>query len=148
QPPHLDPWVTWITVHTGVDRSVHGATVLEQDSATITAKRTWDYAVEAGKTVGVFGSIGAYPPRPVPGFIVPGPFAPSDATYPDSFPRSNHPTRRSTKCNPKNPRADSRSDMAKRAVDPVRLGLPPRRASRSPRSSSARRSTGANIGGV
>src|SRR5262249_26313727 len=32
QPPHLDPWVTWITVHTGVDRSVHGATVLEQDS--------------------------------------------------------------------------------------------------------------------
>src|SRR4051794_40170432 len=35
QSPHLDPWVTWVTLHTGVDRSVHGATVLEQDSATI-----------------------------------------------------------------------------------------------------------------
>src|SRR5262245_28485406 len=31
--PHLDPWVTWVTVHTGAERSVHGATVLEQDSA-------------------------------------------------------------------------------------------------------------------
>lgn len=83
EPPHLDPWITWVTVHTGVSREVHGATILEQDSQTITARRTWDYAVDAGKTVGVFGSIGAYPPRPVPGFIVPGPFAPGPETYPE-----------------------------------------------------------------
>ena len=82
QPPHLDPWVTWVTVHTGVDRSVHGATVLEQDVSSIKAKRTWQYAVEAGKSVGVFGSISAYPPYPVPGFMVPGPFAPSSKTFP------------------------------------------------------------------
>src|SRR6185436_11114721 len=80
--PHLDPWVTWVTLHTGVDRSVHGATVLEQDQDTIKAKRTWDYVVEAGKSIGVFGSISAFPPRPVPGFMVPGPFAQNDDTYP------------------------------------------------------------------
>src|SRR5437773_95224 len=67
--PHMDPWVTWVTVHTGVDRSVHGATVLEQDVASIKSRRTWQYAVEAGKSVGVFGSISAYPPYPVPGFM-------------------------------------------------------------------------------
>ena len=38
--PHLDPWVTWVTVHTGVDRDVHGATVLGQSPETIRAKRT------------------------------------------------------------------------------------------------------------
>lgn len=82
QSPHLDPWVTWVTVHTGVSREVHGATVLEQGSDTITAKRLWDFVTGAGRSVGVFGSISAYPPRPVDGFMVPGPFAPSDETYP------------------------------------------------------------------
>src|SRR5688572_8295767 len=59
QPPHLDPWVTWVTLHTGVEREVHGATVLEQETGTIAAPRSWEYAAQAGKSVGVFGSIGA-----------------------------------------------------------------------------------------
>ncbi len=82
QSPHLDPWVTWVTVHTGVSRDVHGATVLEQGSETINAKRLWDFVSAAGRSVGIFGSISAYPPRKVDGFIVPGPFAPGDETYP------------------------------------------------------------------
>jgi hypothetical protein len=85
KPPHLDPWVTWVTVHTGVPRDVHHATVLEQDSTSIASPRLWDYAVEGGRSVGVFGSISAYPPRKVPGFMVPGPFAPGDETYPDDL---------------------------------------------------------------
>src|SRR5262249_9888685 len=75
-PPPPDPWIPWETLHPGVDRGTHGATVPEQDAATIRAKRSWDYAAEAGKSVGIFGSISAFPPRPVPGFMVPGPFAP------------------------------------------------------------------------
>lgn len=82
--PHLDPWVTWVTLHTGVSRDVHGATILEQDLSTIRAKRTWDYAIEAGRSVGIFGSISCAV-RPVKGFIVPGPFAPSDETFPNSL---------------------------------------------------------------
>ncbi len=85
KPPHLDPWVTWVTLHTGVPREVHRATVLEQDASSITAPRLWDYAVEGGRSIGVFGSISAYPPRKVPGFIVPGPFAPGDETYPEDL---------------------------------------------------------------
>lgn len=85
QPPHLDPWVTWVTLHTGVPRDVHHATVLEQNSASITAPRLWDYVVEGGRSIGVFGSISAYPPRKVPGFMVPGPFAPGDETYPEDL---------------------------------------------------------------
>jgi hypothetical protein len=124
-PPHLDPWVTWVTVHTGVDRSVHGATVLEQDSGTLHAKRTWDYAVDAGKSVGVFGSISAYPPRPVPGFMVPGPFAPSNRTYPAYVEPVQALNRKYTQVHHKNSQADSPLDMAKLGVELLRLGLSP-----------------------
>lgn len=80
--PLLDPWITWVTLHTGVPPEVHGASVLEQSSATLQAKRTWQYADEAGLRVGVFGSISSYPPQPVRGFMVPGPFAPGNETFP------------------------------------------------------------------
>lgn len=85
QPPHLDPWITWVTLHTGVRREVHGAAVLEQDSGSISAPRLWDYATEGGRSVGIFGSVSAYPPRQVPGFMVPGPFAPGNETYPKAL---------------------------------------------------------------
>ena len=82
RPPHLDPWITWVTLHTGVPREVHGASVLEQDAASIAAPRLWDLVAAAGRSIGVFGSISAYPPREVRGFMVPGPFAPGDETFP------------------------------------------------------------------
>jgi hypothetical protein len=85
RPPHLDPWVTWVTVHTGVPQEVHHASVLEQETGTIGARRSWEHAVAAGRKVGIFGSIGAYPPQPVNGFMVPGPFAPGPETFPPSL---------------------------------------------------------------
>ncbi len=124
-PPHLDPWVTWVTVHTGVDRSVHGATVLEQDSLTIKAKRTWNYAEEAGKSIGVFGSISAYPPRPVPGFLVPGPFAPSSDTFPPYLSPAQDLNRKYTQVHGKAAKEDSPLKMAKMGLDLFKLGLSP-----------------------
>jgi hypothetical protein len=123
KPPHLDPWITWVTVHTGVDRSVHGATVLEQDSATITAKRSWDYVSEAGKSVGVFGSISAYPPRPVAGFMVPGPFAPGSETYPEYLRPVQDLNRRYTQVHNKIEQGSGVFGMAREAMDVFRLGL-------------------------
>jgi hypothetical protein len=123
--PHLDPWVTWVTVHTGVDRSVHGATVLEQEQDSIKAKRTWDYALDAGKTIGVFGSISAYPPRPVPGFMVPGPFAPTGDTYPKYVMPVQHLNRKYTQLHHKNAKADSPRESAKLGLELLRLGLKP-----------------------
>jgi len=125
KPPFLDPWITWVTVHTGVDRSVHGATVLEQDVSTIAAKRTWDYAVDAGKTVGVFGSVSAFPPRKVPGFMVPGPFAPSNETYPAHIAPVQALNRKYTQVHHKNQQQDSPLDMARLGIDLLRLGLRP-----------------------
>ena len=123
RPPFLDPWISWVTLHTGVDRSVHGALVLEQDVTTIRAKRTWDYALDAGKSVGIFGSISAYPPRPVPGFMVPGPFAPGPETYPKYLEPVQALNRKYTQVHHKNAQADTIFSMAKQGVDLLRLGL-------------------------
>lgn len=125
EPPHLDPWVTWVTLHTGVDRSVHGATVLGQPGPTITAKRTWDYVVDAGKSVGVFGSISAYPPRPVPGFIVPGPFAPGPEVYPAYLSPIQALNRRYTKVHNKLASEHGKLEMVRDGIELMKLGLKP-----------------------
>jgi hypothetical protein len=121
--PLLDPWVSWVTVHTGVDCTTHGAMVLEQDVSTIRAKRTWDYALEAGKSVGIWGSISAYPPRPVPGFMVPGPFAPGPETYPPFLEPVQALNRKYTQVHHKNQEPDTVLSMAKKGVELLRGGL-------------------------
>jgi hypothetical protein len=125
KPPHLDPWVTWVTVHTGVTQDVHGAKVLEQDAATFSAKRSWEYAVEAGRSIGVFGSLGAYPPSPVNGFVVPGPFAPGDDTFPRELEPIQSLNRRHTRAHGGSRRADSLAEMIKSGWQLLRLGLRP-----------------------
>ena len=125
RPPYLDPWITWVTLHTGVPREVHGASVLEQDAVTITAKRTWDYAAEAGCSVGVFGSNSAYPPKPVRGFMIPGPFAPGDETYPETLQPVQALNRRYTQVHNKTTRALGPAQLARTALSLVGLGLRP-----------------------
>jgi hypothetical protein len=85
RPPLLDPWITWTTVYTGVPQSEHGMEFLEQPPETVRAKRIWDLVNEAGKKVGVFGSVSSWPPPKVDGFFVPGSFSPDSQTYPDSL---------------------------------------------------------------
>lgn len=123
RPPHLDPWISWVTLHTGVERGVHGAAVLGQDD--IHAKRTWDYVVDAGKSIGVFGSISAYPPRPVPGFMVPGPFSPTSDTYPAFLSPALDLNRRYTQVHLKTEEQGGLLEMAERVRDLVSLGLQP-----------------------
>src|SRR6266571_2107024 len=81
----LDPWITWTTVYTGKPQEEHGVLFLEQPPETIRAKRIWEMAAEAGLSVGVYGSLNAWPPRPVKGFWVPGTFAQDPSTYPDKL---------------------------------------------------------------
>ncbi|MEZ4301685.1 MAG: alkaline phosphatase family protein [Polyangiaceae bacterium] len=130
RPPYLDPWISWVTVHTGVDMAVHGAVVLEQDVTTIRAKRTWDYALDAGKSIGIFGSISAYPPRPVPGFMVPGPFAPGPETFPKFVEPAQALNRKYTQVHHKNAQQDTLLSMAKMGVDLLKLGLSPETCAR------------------
>lgn len=82
EPEHLDPWITWTTLYTGVPQRVHGLAMLEQNQETIGAPRLWEYLKEAGLRIGLFGSANSWPPSPVNGFWVPGPFSRDFATYP------------------------------------------------------------------
>src|SRR5262249_36778782 len=81
----LDPWVTWTTLYTGVPQSEHGMRFLEQPPETIRFPRLWDLVDKAGKSVGVFGSVSSWPPKPVKGFFVPGSFSPDSQTYPENL---------------------------------------------------------------
>jgi predicted AlkP superfamily phosphohydrolase/phosphomutase len=85
-PPDLDPWVSWMTAYTGRPPAEHGVNFLEQPPETVRGPRMWDIAADAGKSVGVFGSIMSWPPRrDVRGFWVPGTFSPDTATFPESL---------------------------------------------------------------
>lgn len=121
--PLLDPWITWVTLHTGVAPQVHGASVLEQSSDTIQAKRTWQYAHEAGRSVGIFGSISAYPPQPVKGFMVPGPFAPGNETYPPSLEAVQVLNRGQTQAHGGAKRAPGLAENIKTGLSLLKLGL-------------------------
>lgn len=79
----LDPWVSWTTVYTGRKASDHGVKFLEQPPETVKGPRIWDLVADAGKPVGVFGSIMSWPPRTdVQGFWVPGTFSTGYDTFP------------------------------------------------------------------
>lgn len=125
RPPLLDPWITWVTLHTGVSASVHGASVLEQDATTISAKRSWQYVTEAGRSVGVFGSISAYPPCEVRGFMVPGPFAPTNDTFPTSLQPVQVINRSYTRAHNKITKAPNLLDGLRIGARLIRLGLRP-----------------------
>lgn len=131
RPPNLDPWVTWVTLHTGVHSSKHGSFVLGQDNHTIRAKRSWDYAVEAGKSVGVYGSVTSYPPHPVPGFMVPGPFAPTNETYPSYLEPIQALNRRYTQVHQRHVEDEGLLATARRAAKLFEVGLRPSTCARA-----------------
>lgn len=91
----LHPWTTWPSLHRGAYNTAHGIKFINQDlSAAAAYPPIWESAVEAGLTVGVFGSLQSYP-LPVKverdyAFYVPDTFAPRD----DSFPASCVPFQR------------------------------------------------------
>lgn len=123
--PYLNPWITWVTVHTGVERSVHGASILEQSVETIQAKRSWEYAAEAGLRVGVFGSVGSYPPRPVDGFWIPGPFAPASDTFPAALQPLQELNRHYTQGHHRRRQQETWTTMVRQGVQLLQFGLTP-----------------------
>lgn len=82
-PPDLDPWVSWTTLYTGRPPDEHGVKFLEQPPETVRGPKIWEIVADAGKSVGVFGSIMSWPPRnSAKGFWVPGTFSPGPETFP------------------------------------------------------------------
>ena len=55
---NLNPWIQWITVHTGLSASEHGITRLS-DGHTLQTKAVWDLLGDAGFRVWICGSMNA-----------------------------------------------------------------------------------------
>src|SRR5262249_49480917 len=85
-PPDLDPWISWTTVYTGRPAQEHGVKFLEQPPETVRGPSLWEMAADAGKAIGVFGSIMSWPPRDgIRGFWIPGTFSPGPQTFPSDL---------------------------------------------------------------
>ncbi len=131
-PGSLDPWISWTTLYTGRPQEEHGVRFLEQPPETVTGPRIWEIAADAGKTLGIYGSIMSWPPRSdVRGFWVPSTFSPT----PDTFPANLRPIQELnlTATRAHTPVADDqpRMSLASRAWQLCRLGLKPSTAAKA-----------------
>jgi hypothetical protein len=73
----LSPWVTWPTLHRGMNNRRHGILNLGQDPATFRGTPVWQDIRDRGGSIGVCGSMQSWPPvDPGPGgFYLPDTFA-------------------------------------------------------------------------
>lgn len=80
----LNPWVQWVTVHSGLDYRGHGITELDEGGK-LDAKRVWDVVSDAGLSVWICGSMNVAYKTPVHGLIMPDPWTTKVAPYPDTL---------------------------------------------------------------
>ena len=71
--PNLDPWIQWVTVHSGLSFDEHGIFHLG-DGHKLAVKSLWDMIAARGKTVWVCGSMNIKYDTPVRGAVVPDPW--------------------------------------------------------------------------
>ncbi len=83
EPPHLEPWIQWPTIHTGTPRSEHGAFHLG-DGRNIAAKGFGQVLSEAGVRVGIFGSMNTNYGS-LNGYLVPDPWDAKARPFPASL---------------------------------------------------------------
>ena len=84
----LHPWTTWPTLHRGVTNQVHNIRFINQSLAHADAyPPVWQTLNQAGKRVGVFGSLQSYPPPSDDGydFYVPDTFSTGCETWPPKY---------------------------------------------------------------
>jgi hypothetical protein len=83
----LQPWRTWPTFHTSMYG--HNSYDLGQDPSSFRGEPLWDVAERAGLSVGLFGALQSWPPRPFKsgGFFVPDTFAQDAKAYPPALQR-------------------------------------------------------------
>ncbi len=74
KPPFLEPWIQWVTVHTGLRYGEHKVFNLN-DGHKLDAPRLWDVASEHGLTSWVCGSMNASARPGFRGMLLPDPWA-------------------------------------------------------------------------
>jgi Type I phosphodiesterase / nucleotide pyrophosphatase len=82
QPPYLEPWIQWITVHTGLPYAKHGVFDLG-DGHKLDVPRLWDMVSDAGKRAWICGSMNAgVREGKFNGAILPDPWSAGVSPYP------------------------------------------------------------------
>lgn len=82
--PDLEPWIQWVTVHTGLDFAEHGLSNLNEGHK-LEVPRVWDLLSDAGFPVWVCGSMNVrYQPN-LKGYVVPDPWCTKVAPRPEEL---------------------------------------------------------------
>lgn len=82
--PNLDPWIQWVTVHSGLSFDQHGIHHLG-DGHKLAVKSLWDLIAAQGKTVWVCGSMNIKYDLPIRGAVVPDPWTVGTAPFPNEL---------------------------------------------------------------
>lgn len=83
-PPWLEPWIQWVTVHTGVPAKEHGIFNLG-DAANIRQPPIWDIVSDSGYPVWVCASMNAFYRPDIKGAVLPDPWSVRVRPTPDSL---------------------------------------------------------------
>ena len=84
-PPRLEPWIQWVTVHTGLTYAEHGCFKLN-DGGALQAPRIWDRVGAEGGSSWVCGSMNAgFDPNTFKGHFLPDPWATDAPDHPEDY---------------------------------------------------------------
>jgi hypothetical protein len=84
QEPYLEPWIQWVTVHTGVPYSEHGVFRLSEGHK-LKYRNLWDLVSEQGYPVWVCGSMNASHENGTKGYVLPDPWSADIAPQPEAL---------------------------------------------------------------
>ncbi|TBO32855.1 hypothetical protein EYS42_06710 [Aquabacterium lacunae] len=81
---NLEPWIQWVTAHTGLERSEHGAVHLS-DAQHQPMRQVWDLLEEAGVACGLVSPMNASSQGFTGQFFIPDPWSTRNVTHPASL---------------------------------------------------------------
>jgi Type I phosphodiesterase / nucleotide pyrophosphatase len=82
--PNLEPWIQWVTVHSGLSFAEHGVFHLG-DGHNLNCKCLWDIASDHGLKVWVCGSMNIGYRQPINGWVLPDVWSTGCAPFPDEL---------------------------------------------------------------
>jgi hypothetical protein len=84
KPPYLEPWVQWVTVHSGIPYSEHQISYLDQGHKLVQSQ-IWDRLSDQGYRVWVCGSMNTRYQAPLNGYFLPDFWNTQQTTYPEEL---------------------------------------------------------------
>jgi Type I phosphodiesterase / nucleotide pyrophosphatase len=79
---NLEPWIQWVTVHSGLPYAEHGIRNLNEGSK-LAEPNVWDLLSDAGRQVWVCGSMNISYKLPIDGWVIPDPWTTNVKPHPE-----------------------------------------------------------------